>query len=605
VTRRGRALLLAAALALPAGLRAQNPPAPTARPDSANALPGPARPDSAAVPDSLAADSVAAVLPPLGPSAGPLPQGSRYVYDRHALAMSGAYTLGELLRDVPGVFLARAGWYGLPEVLHVAGQGASSLELYWDGYALDPMGDDSAGLDVGRIALGLFSRVEVEVLPTVLRVYLISDTQPVLSARTETSFGTGDGSTNTYRIRYLNRWKGGVGLGLGVNWFGTSGQVSTPARSSDLTLWTKATWAPTARTGIEWQYARYSLDRDALGTGLPGRRLWRSDNMFHAFAATDDDGMGLRFDALFGTSSAGDSSATPATTVAQGAAFAAYRATRWSVQTGVRVRDARVPLELQARIGASPLRGFTFELAAIRRSLLGGRRASEASGSVALRPFGFLQLHGIVRLRDAVAEPAQLADTAQRVTDWSAGVSLLTRRAEVGVTLDRHGAFAAPAYGSLAGVVPSGTSVGLRTVTVTATLEPKAYLTLAGWYREPLGSTGPRGAGTAAYEPPHHSRVEATFHSRFLPRFRRGALEVLVRAGAEAWGRGVMGADSSGVPIALAGHGTLDWLVEVRLIGAVIYWTMGNSQIERYETIPGAPMARATQRYGVRWEFTN
>ena len=66
-----------------------------------------------------------------------------------------------------------------------------------------------------------------------------------------------------------------------------------------------------------------------------------------------------------------------------------------------------------------------------------------------------------------------------------------------------------------------------------------------------------------------------------------------------------MGADSSGVPITLAGHGTLDWLVELRLIGAVIYWTMGNSQIERYETIPGAPMARATQRYGVRWEFTN
>jgi len=608
VVRRGRALLLAAGLAFPAGLAGQIPPSaptPPARADTAAAPRGPVRPDSGAVPDSLSPDSFSAVLPPLGPPAGPLPRGARLVFDRDALAMSGAFTLGELLRQVPGVFLVRAGWYGLPEVVHLAGQGASSVQLFWDGYALDPMGDDSAGVDVGRIPLGLFRRVEVEVLPTALRVYLLSDTQPVRHARTETSFGTGDAATNNYRIRYLNRWPGGLGVGLGVNWFGTTGQVSTPAHSSDLTLWAKGTWAPSTRTGVEWQYVRYSLDRAPLAATLPGRRLWRSDNFFRAFAASRPDGMGFRFDALFGASSSGDSSTAAARTIAQGAAFAGFRAPRWSAQTGLRVRDERVPFELEARAAASPLRFLTVEASAIARSLLGGRTSREAAAAASARPVGPVQFRAAVRWRDAVAQPAVPGDTAQRVTDWSVGAALVTRRLDLDVGLDRHGAYAAPAYGSLAGVVPAGTSEGVRTLTVAFALRPTPYFTLSGWYREPLVTAALGGVGTAAYEPPHHSRVEATFRSRFLPTFRRGALDVLVQASAEGWSDGVMGTDSTGAPLLLDGHGTVDWLVELRLLSAVIYWSLGNSRVERYQTVPGAPMARAGQRYGVRWEFAN
>jgi len=623
VTGGGRALLLAAGLALPAGLAAQNPPTAPPSPVPADTVrPAPSRParaDSAAaragadsgaararaaVPDSLAPDSFAAVLPPLGPPAGPLPRGARMIFDRDALRMSGAYTLGELLRHVPGTFLARAGWYGLPEAVHYAGQGASSVELYWDGYQIDPMGDDSAGVDVAAIPLGLFSRIEVEVLPTVLRVYLISDTQPVRRARTETSFATGDAATNTYRIRYLNRARGGVGVGLGVNWFGTSGEPSTPVRESDLTLWAKGTWAPSTTRGVEWEYARWSLERGALSAGLPGRRLWRSDSFVRAFAASRPDGMGLRFDALFGSSSAGDTSATPARAIAQGGAFAGYRAERWSVQTGMRIRDERMPLQFEARAAATPLRMLSLEASAVTRRLYGGRTSSELAGTAALRPLGFLQLHGALRLRRVVAQPALLADAVQRVADWSAGVALVTRRLDLDVGVDRHGVYAAPAYGSLAALVPAGTSVAQRTLTVALDYRPTAYLSLAGWYREPLAA-GVDGAGTAGYEPPHHARIEATFRSRFLPTFRRGALDILLRISTESWGDGVMGADSGGTLIRLDGHGTLDWLAEVRLLGAVLYWSFTNSQLERYETVPGAPMARGTQRYGVRWEFTN
>jgi hypothetical protein len=586
VTRWGRALLLAAGLVLPARLAAQEPrPAP--------------RDTTPPLPDSLSPDSFSAVLPPLGPPSGPLPASGRMVFDKDRLVFSGAQTLGELLQRVPGAFLVRAGWYGQPEVVHYAGQGATSVEVVWDGYALDPLGEDSAGLDLERIPLGLFTRVELEVLPTVIRVYLISDTQPVLRARTETSFSTGDYQTNAYRIRYLNRWRSGLGVGLGVNWFGTSGAPSTAGKASDLTLWLKASWAPSTRMGMEWEYARYSLNRDSLEGVLPGRRVWRQDAFLRAYAASRDDGMGLRFDALLGSSTYGDSTSAVQPAIAQAAAITAYRAAWWSAEAAVRVRDARIPLEVSVRGAATPFRALTLSAYAVRRSLLGDRSSQEIGAGAALRPLRWLVLHGALRLRDAVAVPAILSDTAQRMADWSAGLGFVSRRLDLEAGVEGHGAYDAPAYGTFAGVVPAGTEAAGRTLTARLAVRPTGYFTLSGWYREPLGRA------PSAYEPPHHTRAAATFRSRFLPRFRRGALDVLVQVSAEAWSDGVMGRDSAGAPIALDGHGTVDWLVELRLLSAVLFWSMRNSQVEVYELVPGALMARANQRYGVRWEFTN
>lgn len=623
MTRCGRALVLAAGLAVPAGLAAQNPPAPPApaparppagvparadtlarrdslqRPDSAARAPRPgAGQDSLPLPDSLSPDSFSSVLPPLGQPAGPMPVGGRLVFDRDALVFSGALTLGEMLAQVPGVFLQRVSWFGLPEVVHYAGQGANSVELFWDGYALDPMGEDSAGVDLSRIPLDLLRRVEVEVRPTVLRVYLVSDTQPVRRPRTETSFATGDAQTNSYRIRYLNRWRGGAGLGLGVNWFGTNGAATAPAASSDLTLWAKATWALSTRLGVDAQAMRYSLRRDPL-TVLPGRKVHRSDVIVRAFASSRDEGMGWRLDALLGASAYGDSGATDGPRIAQGAAFAGYRSERWSAEVGARVRDARIPLEVAARAAATPLRLVTIDAFAIRRTLLGDRSSSELGVGVSVRPLGPILLRGSLRRRDAVPVPAVLADTAQRVTDWSAGAGLLARRVELEVGLERHGWYAAPAYGVFAEQIAAGTSLPVRTVSGRFAIRPKRYLTLSGWYRHPLDAV------TAGFEPPHHTRVAATFRSQFLPRFRRGALDVVVQLAAEGWSDGVMGTDAGGGPVVLEGHGTLDWLVEFRLLGAVVYWTFRNSQLERYELLPGVKMARSLQRYGVRWEFSN
>jgi hypothetical protein len=358
-------LLLAGVLAgSAAALGAQNPPQPRhpPTPDSARAAqpapdsthPGTARRDTVPLPDSLSPDSFRPQLPRLGAPPGPMPRSGRIVFDRDALWFSGALTLGELLAHVPGVFLVRAGWFGRAEVIHYAGQGATSVEVEWDGFALDPIGEDSTGADLSRITLGLLQRVEVEILPSQLKVYLFSDAQPVRKPRTETAFATGDASTNTYLIRYLNRWKNGTGLGLGVNWLGTSGVVQSPGRSSELTLWGKGSWVPTPQYGVEYQVLSVSVDRDSISLtdpagapfSLPHRKVHRTDVFLRGFVATRSDGMGLRFDALAGSTSYSDTAAALDRDALQGAAVLGYRAADWSSELTTRLRDTETPFEV-------------------------------------------------------------------------------------------------------------------------------------------------------------------------------------------------------------------------------------------------------------------
>lgn len=613
-------LLLALALAGPGGpgparLEAQNPPAP-ARPAPQDTARGAATPDTSQkpgtprdtvpVPDSLSPDSFRPRMPPLGAPPGPLPRNGRIVFDRDALWFSGALTLGELLERVPGAMLVRSGWFGRPEAVFYAGQGATSVVVMLDGFALDPIGQDSTGLDLSRINLGLLSRVEVEVVPTQLRVYLFSDAQAVRRARTETSFATGDAGTSSYLIRYLNRWKSGAGLGLGVNYLATSGAVTSPGRSSDLTLWAKGSWVPDPRYGVDYQLLSVSVDRDTFGlAGLsgpiapPSGKTHRTDLFFRAFIATRADGMGLRFDAVAGSTSYSDTSAALGRDALQGAAVASFRAAHWSGELTGRVRDGVTPFELQLRASASPLTPLTLSGYVLGRTHLGGRQSREGALVAELRPFPALAVYGSARTRDEVSAPAILADSTQRVTDFTTGVSLTTGPLNLDLSFSRHGAYVPPVYGSLGNVVAGYPVLGVRTATVAFALRPTAYLTVSGWYRHPLDTP------TSAYEPPHHSRVWATFRSRLLPILRRGAFEFVAEAAMEGWSRGALGTDSSGAPVVLKGATTVDYRVELRLLGAALYWTLRNANVERYYVVPGVFMPRAIQRYGVRWEFTN
>jgi len=207
-------------------------------------------------------------------------------------------------------------------------------------------------------------------------------------------------------------------------------------------------------------------------------------------------------------------------------------------------------------------------------------------------------------LRSAVGAPALLTDTAQKVTDFSAGVSLTTRQLDLDVSLARHGVFAPAVPGTFGPIMPAYPSFAVRTATLSLAWRPRAYLTFSGWYREPLVK-GKAELHTSAYEPPHHSRVWATFRSRLLPVLRRGAFDFTAEVAMEGWSRGAWGADSAGAPLLLKGATILDYRVELRLLNAALFWSIRNARGERYSVIPGLNMPVGNQTYGVRWEFTN
>ncbi len=608
---------LASAVAAPSALLAQQPPpsvpAPSQVRDTARAADTsrvPAPRDTVPVPDSLSPDSFRPRLPPLGAPRGPLPKSGRWVFDRDALWFSGSFTLGDLLQQIPGVMLVREGWYGRQEVVHHAGQGAASVAVYLDGFALDPMGHDSTGFDLSLVELGLLDRVEVEVLPTRLNVYLFSDGQTVRRPRTETSFGTGDASTNTYLIRYLNRWKNGSGIGLGVSSFSTSGTVPAPGATNDLTLWAKGSWVPSPRFGIDYQLLSTSVSRDSFGVAgdgaVPGtpfgvgeEKVHRTDAFLRGYVASRADGMGLRFDALVGSTRLTDTSATLGQSELQAAGVASWRDEHWSLEATTRLRDRPTPLELELRAAGSPLAGVTVAGSLLRQSHLGGRHSTDAALMAELRPWPAIALHGSIRARRAVAEPLVTADTAQSTRDMDGGISLTTRPVELDLSVARHGIFVAPLYGGFGTAVAAYPSVAVRTATATIALRPTSYLTLSGWYRHPLDPL------SSAYEPPHHARIQGTFRSRLLPILRRGAFDFIAQGTVESWSHGTFGLDSSGAEYRLPGAVVVDWRLELRLLGAAIYWTMRNSQAERSWLLPGLSLPRIKQRYGVRWEFTN
>ena len=554
--------------------------------------------------DSILRDSVRNRIPTLGPPPGPLPSQRRIVFDKDAIRFSGAMTLGEILRLVPGVSLVRIGWFGLPELVTVAGQGAASVEIDWDGYPMENLGLDSAGFDTGRFAIGLLDRIEIEVLPTVLRVHLVTEMTAIRRARTEVAFATGDAQTNSYRVRYLNRWESGFGIGAGFTALGTAGPIYSHADINELGLWLRGGWMTRDdRTGIEYEYTRDALNRHSLtttsGGTLAGVKANRSDSFLRAYTSTRPGGMGWRLDLLLGSSHFGDTSGTRDVAVSQASLVAGFRGERVGSELTVRLRDGSRPWEVSTRGSWSPLRPITLTALARRSWLVGGSALSEADAGASLHLLGPFAVHGDVRWRRLVDTAATPVDSLDHVQDWSGGLSFTQRLLDADFGVEHHGAFVAPVFGVVSGVVPVATSAPGSTFTVSYALRPTKYLTLHGWYRTPTTSTD------VAFEPPDHALTIATLRSKFLPHFRRGVFDVEGQAEIESWGKGIAGTDGAGNPITVPGNSIWNFHVQVRLLGAILYWTLRNPRLRHYAIIPGYDMPRSMQRWGIMWEFTN
>ena len=556
--------------------------------------------------DTTARDTIPALLPTFEPAIrpGPLPKGTRYTFTLDSILLSDARTLSDLLSHIPGVYVARGGWYGQPEIVLYGGRGPASLELYWDGMPMLPLGRDSIYFDPARIPLGPIERVDVIVLPASLQVYLVTSQHRPTTPRTQVGIVSGRQDVADYRAGYATRSHSGFGVSLLADWasigIGSPGNTTPPFGTSD--IWVKADYVPPGgRVGASFQVSSSSWHRSASDDSLvDGWRQDRRDKLLRMFVAERADGLGWRLTATLGTSGISHDTLVARRTVS-GASIEASQTWRTATVSGLaRFGAAGAPQQFEARAGWMPISPITLAGTFRQSFYIGNRYGWRAYGTAGLTlPLGFS-----ARAEASWQEDAEAAlvttDAMHRVLDVAAWLRLENRRVALEVGRGRRDPFA-----------PLGFARGIKTVdslnptpltefvAAHATLHIAPGFTLAGWYFDPV-------VGGGDFEPPRHGRVSATFYSKFWRVFKSGIFALRGEVAMESWSRSAFGGlDSTGAPLGMTGSSFVDTNIEMQLAGVTLFWSVMNINIMRSSYVAGLGYPKSVQQYGARWFFTN
>ena len=554
--------------------------------------------------DTTARDTTPALLPVFAPAItpGPLPLGSRYTFTTDSLLFNRVRTLSDLLGHIPGVYVARGGWYGQAEIVLYGGRGPAALEIYWDGVPFVPLGRDSIYIDPARISLALLERVDVIVLPASLRVYLVTARTRSTSAATQIGILTGVDDIAGYRAGYATRARSGFGVALLADWnsigLGPVGTTTTPFGTSD--LWLKFEYVPPgARVGASFQIASSSWHRTA-GDGVDAWRQDRRERLLRLFVAEREDGLGYRLSTTLATSGISHDTAIAPRTVSSITLEASNTWRRANVTATARLGAAGFPQQLEARAGWAPLSFFTLAGTLRRSSYTGGRTGDRGylTAGIAL-PLGFSARAEAAWQRDVQAMFVT-KDPLQQTNDVAGWVRFDNPRLMIEVGRGRRDPF-----------TPLGFAGGIKTVTALhptpstdfiaghASLRVLPGFTLSGWYFDAV-------VGGGDFEPPHHARIAATFHSKFWRVFKSGIFALQGEVAMESWSRWALGgADTAGIQRAMGGASFVDTNFELQLAGVTIFWYIQNMNVMRSSYVAGLGFPKSVQQYGARWFFTN
>lgn len=606
-------VILAVAVLLPRNLAAQ---VPTAAIDTAGS-------DSTRE-DSLRHDATARllsaearglirvpVLPDLG-SEGPKALGSRIVLDRRAIAWQTAFTVADLLLDVPGVYLWRGGWHGRPMYANYRGRGATSVSWFVDGVPFIALGPDSVGVDPGLFALALFERVEIERWPSGLRVYLFTPQHNSLSPRSRVGIATGDFKISRFQGDLEYRWRNGLGITTAAEVSDAPGPNQDGNDAHLNTGLLRAEFVPRPWIGMQVQLYRmapllhaYLDGTDTLGAFLKGVR---NDLQVRLFARKGDEAHHLQADLLYARSAwtsdtfRMNDSVSISDSVHQqvnaGGLIVTLRRPRWSVTGTGWLRDRWTPRSFRAEAGVVPIDRLSIDGELVHEEHDRGRTSRWGGARAGLTfPLGF-GIEGALRQGTQVLAPALAADRAQNISEQS-----------IRGSWDLHYLRLSAGMSSTAGIRPYAFQPYLlvdsiraldRTtwVDLGATLRPYNWLTFDAWYSDPKG-VAPQGL------PPTHSLVRGEIRSRFLRKYPSGIFELRLAGEMETWGQGVIGLDSLGAPIPLRGSTYFRMGLALKLAGFQFYWDRMNVRATRHGYVPGFVVPGLGQQFGMRWEFSN
>ena len=555
-------------------------------------------------------DTAEALLPTFAPviAPGPLPRGARYTFTEDSLLLLSSQTLSDLLNHIPGVFVVRGGWYGQSEIALYGGRGPASFEIYVDGVPYLPLGRDSIFVDPARISLAAYERVDVLVMPGALQVYLVSLTYRSTNPRTQIGIMTGRQDIAGYRAGYSKRARSGFGVSLIADWSSIGpGPLSTTTTSFGTTdFLLKAEYVPPGgRMGASFALFTSSWKRSTLSDGpltyVVGWRQNRLDRVLRFFVAQRGDGLGWRVTTTLTSSALTNDTLVGDRAVSSGALEASLTGRRATLQAMVRGGAGGMPSQIEARAGWTA--GFVpLTLAGwFRQSLYAdGRQGVRSYGTAGLRlPWGFSARAEATWQKD-VQSAFVTTDDLQEPLDMAAWIGFERPRISLEVGRGRRDPFAPLDFGGgIISIDSLHVSPFTEFIAVRGSVQVLHGLHLSGWYFDPV-------VGGADFEPPHHSRVSATFQSKFWRVFKSGIFALRGEVAMESWSRwGLGGIDSLGVGRSMTGSSFVDTNIQMQLAGVTLFWMMRNANLMRASYVQGLGYPKAVQSWGARWYFTN
>lgn len=590
--------------------------------------------DSAFVRDSLAADSLRRVAAaradsiraaraadsikaPIAPFAAPplADIGTTYRWDRDQLFASGALTLNDLLDRIPGVTAFQSGWLASPQVAAYGGE-FGTIRVFVDGFEMDEVNPRAGGVrDFSKVPLWTVEEVRIERSAREIRVHLRTLSVRSTTASTRVDIATGDYQTNTYRGYYGKRFTRGASLQLGAYQYATQDRELGDA--DHLALFARTGWAK-GKLSVVGTYYSLGLDRSEQlrrAATPPRPNLARQDARYtqaHVRVAYGDPSQ----DGFWGQLGAGSF----AFDLTRGDSVVVTQMPGGTVlDTAIVKRDTlRVRPQFLGALGwgAGPLRvsatsrahkvGNTLYATGSLRAAVEYERlvasvhaeqrmldsSLTADVTVRVMPLPFLALAGTVGLSSATSSADHPTTTAARGElgvrlgrVWFAGGAIFRDTAELRAPVVYDTAFQPAAAGRLTGT----------------------FATVRGKFFGDLGVDllGVRWDTQGFYRPRYQSRSQLYLDTQWLSSVKSGNLNIFTALTHEYRDGVFFPMKAPAQPLRSSVYRTVGFLLEVRILRAVLSYQFRNVVGLPYEQVPGFQMPRQTNLYGVRWEFVN
>lgn len=223
--------------------------------------------DTAAVlPDTATSESV------VQDSVRPLPQLAKvhfnaangfssgvWHWSRDSLMLEAPVTLGDLLERIPGVLTLRSGYYIQPEAATSLGGTGNRLEVWLDGFVLDPLFE--ASFDVAKLELANVESVRIERRMGTIRVHIETLMPADTRAYSLVEAAVGEPDANLFRGVFLAPRLFFGPLGLAIDRLDTDG-INGSEPADQFAGWAKWSYVHNGGSGIQVEFRRMSTDRD-------------------------------------------------------------------------------------------------------------------------------------------------------------------------------------------------------------------------------------------------------------------------------------------------------------------------------------------------------